>query len=129
VFENTQLGMSTGLALGGDLPVSVYPRINFLLCAMDALVLHLDALPIYSHDGYQPRVIIRTAIANPVPLDPGAQHLDPGTYVDALRSLLRTVTVVTLDSPGAVLPAYRAALERPLSTILVERAALYNEAE
>src|SRR4030042_5646485 len=42
VFENTQLGISIGLALGGYIPVSIFPRIDFLICATDALVNHLD---------------------------------------------------------------------------------------
>lgn len=122
VCENTQLGTAIGLALGGDLPVCVFPRINFLLCAIDALVLHLDALPLYSE--YRPRVIIRTAVANPAPLVPGPQHL--GDYTNALRAMLRTVTIERIDRAADVLPAYRAALARPLSTILVERAELYG---
>lgn len=147
VIEDAQMGMSTGLALAGYLPVSIYPRINFLLLAVNQLVLHLDALPLYS--GYRPKVIIRTAIPTPVPLDPGPQHLDPTSdnpawngagltmngvpqylhpegYVAAIRAMLRTVRVEELTSKDRILPAYRAALARQLSTILVERAELYD---
>ncbi len=69
VFENTQLGLATGLSLAGALPICVFPRINFLLCAMDQLLLHLDALSRYS--AYCPKVILRTASPTAVPLDPG----------------------------------------------------------
>src|SRR5260221_5260806 len=48
VFEDTQMGMAIGLSLRGLLPVCVFPRWNFLLLAMNQLVLHLDKLPIYS---------------------------------------------------------------------------------
>lgn len=121
VAENLQLGMSIGMSLGGYLPISVFPRINFLICAMDALVLHLDKLPLYS--GYRPRVIIRTAIATAVPLDPGPQHV--GDYSDAIRQMLTTIEVVSLDSADRIVPEYGKAMRREGSTLLVERTELY----
>ena len=33
VFEDVQMGLSIGLALGGYLPISTYPRFDFLLLA------------------------------------------------------------------------------------------------
>ena len=33
VFEDTQMGMSLGLALNGFKVISIYPRWNFLICA------------------------------------------------------------------------------------------------
>ncbi len=127
VAEDLQLGMSIGLSLQSNLPVlSVYPRINFLMCAMNQLVLHLDAIPRYSDGGYLPHVIIRTAVATDHPLNPGEQHLSD--YTVALRHLLKTVEVVPLKDPRAILPAYRDALAGPPhSTILVEYSALYDE--
>ena len=122
VFENVQMGMCTGIALAGGLPISIYPRINFLLEATSQLVQHLDKLPLYSP--YRPRVIIRTAIATPIPLDPGPQHL--GDYTDALRSMLRTVVVVRLDKAEDIVSAYKRAMERDGSTLLVERTELYG---
>ncbi len=119
VAEDAQLGVAIGLSLTGHHPVvAVYPRINFLLLAMNQLVLHLDALE------YHPRVIIRTAVASSVPLDPGRQHL--GDYSSVLEAALRTVVVERLTIPEQVLPAYRAALARPESTIVVEYAELYG---
>ena len=121
VFENTQMGMSIGLALAGELPVSVFPRINFLLCAMDQLVNHLDAISRYSD--YRPKVIIRVAIGTDKPLDPGPQHT--GDYVDAIKSMLKTVHVTRLTHAQFIVPKYRKAMERDRSTILVEYPALY----
>ena len=116
VFENTQLGLCTGIALAGGLPVSIFPRINFLLEATSQLVQHLDKLPIYS--AYRPRVIIRTAVATSVPLDPGPQHL--GNYAPALRLMLQTVRVVELIESEMIVPEYLAAADRDGSTLLVE---------
>lgn len=138
VFEDTQMGIATGLSLTGAIPVAVYPRINFLLLAMNQLVLHLDAIPLYSD--YRPKVIIRTSIASPIPLDPGPQHVDPEGgnylsdevdlvptgYVAALRAMLRTIHVIELFEPYMIVPYYMDALRRPTSTILVERAELYE---
>src|SRR5579863_768748 len=67
VAENFQLGFCTGIAMAGGLPISIYPRINFFLEATGQLVQHLDKIPLFSD--YRPKVIIRTAIATPIPLD------------------------------------------------------------
>ena len=42
VFEEIQMGMSTGIALEGLVPISCFPRFDFLMRCMDALVNHLD---------------------------------------------------------------------------------------
>lgn len=123
VFENTQLGMAIGMSLAGDLPICIFPRWNFLLEATSQLVQHLDKMPLYGN-GYRPKVIIRTAVATAIPLDPGPQHL--GDFTDAFRAMLQTVRVVRLDAAEQVVPEYRAALERDGSTLLVERTELYG---
>jgi pyruvate/2-oxoglutarate/acetoin dehydrogenase E1 component len=106
VFEDVQLGMSTGIALAGGLPISCYPRINFLLLAVNQLVLHLDRLPLYSP--WRPKVLIRTAVAHDSPMDPGPQHLGEFEHLDGL---LETVTVHRLWRAEDILPAYQRALE------------------
>ena len=123
VFEDTQMGMAIGLSLRGMLPVCVFPRWNFLLIAMNQLVLHLDKLPIYSRGGYRPKVIIRTAVASEVPLDPGPQHL--GDFSEAVRMMLATIRVYELRTADDIRWSYQDALERDTSTILVEYAGRY----
>ena len=44
VFEEVQMGMSTGLALEGFTPITCFPRFDFLLRCMDSLVNHLDKI-------------------------------------------------------------------------------------
>jgi pyruvate/2-oxoglutarate/acetoin dehydrogenase E1 component len=122
VAEDLQLGLSIGLALDGMLPVSVYPRWNFLLLATNQLVLHLDKLPLYS--AYKPKVIIRVAVGTDKPLDPGPQHLSD--YSAAFRLMLRTVEIVQLKNAAEIVPAYRAAAEDNGSTILVEYPSEYS---
>ncbi len=124
VAEDMQMGLAIGAAINGDLPVCIYPRFNFLLLAMSQLILHLDKLPLYSRGGFRPRVIVRTAVATPTPMDPGPQHL--GDYTEVFRAMLETVTVVRLDDAARIVPEYLAAVERHGSTLLVERTELYS---
>ena len=47
VFEEVQLGLSTGLALNGFIPITCFPRFDFLILAMNQLVNHLDKMRHY----------------------------------------------------------------------------------
>ena len=122
VFEETQLGMSLGMSLTGIVPVSIFPRWNFLLCAMSQLVNHVDKFPEMFGSG---KVIIRTGIGSVVPLDPNVQH--KGDYTDAVRQMLTTVKVVRLEKPEDIVPAYQEAYFSKTSTILVEVSDFLNE--
>lgn len=126
VAEDMQMGMALGMALGGYLPVCVFPRWNFLICAANQLVNHLDRLQLYSDGGYRPKVIIRTAVPSTSPFNPGPQHDDDFTY--AFSKMLRTVNVVRLISPAMVVPAYREAVHSKDSTLLVEFTDFYKDA-
>lgn len=123
VFEDTQMGMSIGLSLAGYLPISIYPRWNFLLLATNQIVNHLDKICQYSD--YSPKVIIRTSIGSQRPLHPQHQHV--GDYTDAFKKMLNRVDVVRLDNPEDIFPAYEWAVHNPKSTILVEWGDFYNE--
>jgi hypothetical protein len=124
VAEDMQMGLSIGYALQGGFPVSIYPRFNFLLLAINQLVLHLDKIPIYSNGGYKPKVIIRTAVGAETPLYPGAQHV--GNYCDPLRLMLQKVEVIELQEESHILSAYRYAITRTdRSFLLVEHASKY----
>jgi len=127
VAEEMQLGASIGLALGGYAPVTIYPRWNFLLLAVNQLVGHLDKLKAMSQGGYTPKVIIRTGIGSQRPLHPQHQHV--GDYTDAFRLMLTNIEVIRLDEPEQIFPAYEKALMREdgKSTICVEVGDFYNE--
>ena len=115
VVENLQLGYCTGLSLTGKLPVCIYPRMDFLLLAMDALVNHLDKLPAF---GWNPKVIIRCRVGQKKPLDAGPQHTQ--NYTNAFRHMLRSVEVLEVRTPRHVLEAYALALTNKHSTLIVE---------
>tara|TARA_R100001377_G_scaffold85167_2_gene70615 strand:+ start:1013 stop:1546 length:534 start_codon:yes stop_codon:yes gene_type:complete len=120
VAENLQLGVSTGMAITGLVPISVYPRWNFLILAADQLVNHLDKLSDMTLGQYAPKVIIRVAVGVTTPVDPQEQHV--GDFTEGFRSMLKNVNVVKLENPEQILIEYRKAYERQdgVSTILVE---------
>ncbi len=120
VEEDFQMGMSIGMALAGQIPVSIFPRLNFLMLAMNQLVNHLDKLSKLVETGPVPKVIVRSSIGSERPLDPGPQH--KGDLTEGLRLLVPNLELVRLDCPGDIFPAYERALRRDdgVSTILVE---------
>jgi pyruvate/2-oxoglutarate/acetoin dehydrogenase E1 component len=125
VAEEMQMGMSLGMALHGRIPISVYPRWNFLLCAVSQLVNHVDKLSLMSK--YKANLIIRTSIGSERPLHPQCQHV--GDFTEAFKLMCKTVEVIRLDEPYQIFPAYVKALLRDdnRSTILVEWGDYYNE--
>ncbi|MDP6959429.1 MAG: hypothetical protein QF645_11535, partial [Planctomycetota bacterium] len=127
VAEDLQMGMSTGLALEGFVPITCYPRFDFLLLACNQLVNHLDKIDFMSKGLMRPRVIIRTSIGAKKPLDGGVQHTQDHT--NAFRSLLENVEVVLLNEPDEILPAFQHAYEREdrKSTLIVEWGDYYND--
>jgi pyruvate/2-oxoglutarate/acetoin dehydrogenase E1 component len=127
VCEEMQMGITNGLALAGFVPVSLYPRWNFMVLALNQIVNHLDKMSVMSSGEYQPKVIIRTGIGSERPLHPQHQHI--GDYTDAFRSMLTTIDVIRLDEPGQIFPAYEKALLRDdgRSTLLVEWGDYYGE--
>lgn len=127
VAEEMQMGMTVGLALQGQIPVSIYPRWNFLLLAVNQLVNHLDKLQAISNGSYRPKAIIRTGIGSERPLHPQHQHV--GDFTDAFRLMCSTVEVIRLDEPEDIFPAYEKALLREdgRSTLLVEWGDFYGE--
>lgn len=124
VFEDTQMGITNGLALTGLIPISIYPRWNFLLLATNQLVNHLDKLTLL---GWKSKAIIRTSVGSERPMHPGLQHI--GDYSEAYKIMCPNLEVICLGEPDQIFPAYQKAYERDdgKSTILVEYGDFYNE--
>ena len=127
VFEDLQMGLSTGMALSGFVPITFYPRFDFLILACNQLINHLDKIEQMSKGMMKPRVIIRTSIGAKKPLDGGVQHTQDHTA--AFRNLLTNVNVVLLNIPDEIFPAFELAYEREdsKSTLIIEWGAYYNE--
>jgi pyruvate/2-oxoglutarate/acetoin dehydrogenase E1 component len=127
VNEDMQMGISNGLALNGYVPISIYPRWNFLLLATNQIVNHLDKIKSYSKNEYNPKIIIRTGIGSIRPMHPQHQHV--GDYTDAFKLMCPNIEVIRLDEPEQIYDAYYLAYNRQdgKSTILVEFGDYYNE--
>jgi pyruvate/2-oxoglutarate/acetoin dehydrogenase E1 component len=124
VAEDLQMGTAIGMALEGMLPVCIFPRWNFMLCAANQIVNHLDRLPIYSKRQYEPKIIIRVSTPVTHPFDPGPQHDDD--FTSAFRQMLRRVQIVMLTTPESVMHGYERALRETGSKIFVEYTELYG---
>jgi len=115
------------MALAGYIPVSVYPRQNFLLLATGDMVNMLDKLPDISEGKWPVKVIIRVATGPDAPVHPGHQHI--GNYAQAMRKLFGWIEVAELDKADQIFQAYQHALERTdgKSTLIIEHGNYYNE--
>ena len=127
VFEETQMGLSIGLAMEGYVPVTCYPRFDFLLLAVNQLVNHLDKMEEMTRGAFKPRVIVRTSIGAKVPLNGGVQHTKDHT--EAFRHLLENIDVVLLEDKKDIFAAYEKALNREdgKSTLIIEYGEYYND--
>lgn len=120
VAENFQIGASTGLALAGFIPISIVPRWNFLLCATDQIVNHLDKMSLLSRGNCKPKVIIRVAVGSEIPVNPQEQH--KGNFSEAFRLMCKTIEILECHTPEDILSNYKKAYNRNdgRSTLVVE---------
>lgn len=127
INESFQMQFTIGLALTGYIPISVYPRQNFLLLATGDMVNMLDKIPAISQGEWPAKMIIRVATGPDAPVHPGHQHV--GNYADAFRKMFTTVDVVELEEPADIFPAYQQALDvkNPRSTLIIEHGNYYNQ--
>lgn len=127
VNEDMQMGMTIGMALNGTIPISIFPRWNFLLLASNQIVNHLDKIKIMSNGKYYPKVIIRTSIGSQRPLHPQHQHISD--FTGGFKAMCDNIDIIRLDEPYQIFEAFKYAYERNdnKSTILVEWGDFYNE--
>lgn len=121
VFEDFQVGMSFGLALEGYIPVSFFPRWDFLIAAANQLINHLDKAKWL---GWDPHVIIRTAVGWTTPHDQGPQHRQDYTLPMSLAC--RNIKFWQLLRADEIVERYATALRVPGVYVLVERIPLYG---
>lgn len=127
VAEYLQSGLANGMAIQGMIPVSTYPRWNFLLMGADQIVNHLDKFVDMSNGTCAPKVIIRVAVGSERPVDPQCQH--KGNFAEAFAHMTKNLQIDVLNEPEDIVPAYTRALNREdgVSTILVEYADFAKE--
>jgi pyruvate/2-oxoglutarate/acetoin dehydrogenase E1 component len=124
VAEYLQSGMANGMAIEGLIPISTFPRWNFLLMATDQIVNHLDKFVTMSNGKCNPKVIIRVAVGSEYPIDPQCQH--KGNFSNAFKQMLKNIHIVELYESSQIVSEYKKALKKNGSTILVEFSDFYK---
>jgi pyruvate dehydrogenase E1 component beta subunit len=114
VAEEFQAGVALGLAIEGYIPVSMYPRMNFIILAMNQIVNHQS----------KPKVIMKAVVGSEFPLDPGHQH--KANYTQSFKSSCTNIDVVELLYPDKIVQTYEKALSSDRSTLIIEHGDLYR---
>jgi len=123
VAEDMQMGLATGLALEGYLPICIFQRMDFLPRACDQIVNHLDKIRELSRETFNPKVIIRTTVGTKKPLDVGLQHSQDLT--EGFKHLV-DFTIIPVRTVEEVRDAYKRARECESPIMIVEFQELYG---
>jgi pyruvate/2-oxoglutarate/acetoin dehydrogenase E1 component len=121
VMEETQLGMSLGMAITGKTVVTFYPRWDFIVSATNQLVNHLDKFQLMTEK--KVNIIIRLGKGSDKPLDPGHQH--KGNYFEEFKSICKNIEFHDLKTPNDIELAYKYATKEGGIHVLVEYPELY----
>ena len=103
VAEEMQMGMTLGLAMDKNVPISIFPRWNFLLYGINQLVNHIDKFKIMAGSDIVPKLIIRTGIGSERPLHPQHQHI--GDFSNSIQKMCTSIEVIKLNSSKDIFPA------------------------
>lgn len=123
VMEETQMGMSLGLAMAGKCVVTFYPRWDFIISASNQLINHLDKFQIMTDK--KVNVLIRLGKGSNKPLDPGCQHKN--NYFEEFKSICKNIKFHDLKTPIDIKLAYTYAMEEGGIHCLVEYPELYYQ--
>jgi len=123
VMEESQMGMSLGLAMTGKFVITFYPRWDFLICAANQLINHVDKIKLMSNGNWNPHIIIRIGKGSDTPLDPGHQH--KGNYIEQYKSMCPNIEFFDLKTPVDIELAYKTAINNIGIYCLVEYPELY----
>jgi pyruvate/2-oxoglutarate/acetoin dehydrogenase E1 component len=123
VMEESQMGMSLGMAMAGDFVITFYPRWDFLICATNQLVNHVDKIKLMSNDQWSPNMIIRLGKGSDKPLDPGHQHR--GNYLYEFKSMCPNINFVDLKDWKYTEEAYSYAYRNGGIHVIIEYPELY----
>jgi pyruvate/2-oxoglutarate/acetoin dehydrogenase E1 component len=124
-MEEVQMGMCTGLSLEGYVPISIYPRFNFMMLAINQLVNHMDKMKEMSKGMLVPKVIVRVAVGARKPLNGGSQHTQD--FTESIKHMLTDTVLVELTEPEQVSSTFEDAYNRDGSTVVVEWGDFYSE--
>jgi len=123
VMEESQMGMSLGMAMTGKFVITFYPRWDFLICATNQLVNHIDKIVAMSKGEWNPNMIIRIGKGSDKPLDPGHQH--KGNYIEEFKSMCKNIEFHDVKSVYDVELAYQYAIKNGGINCIIEYPELY----
>ena len=123
VMEETQMGMSLGLAMTGKRVITFYPRWDFIVSAANQLINHVDKFELMT--GKKLNLIIRLGKGSDTPLDPGHQH--KGNYFEEFKLICKNIEFHDLKSWQAIELAYQYAIKEGGVHLLVEYPELYYQ--
>lgn len=121
VAEEMQTGIALGMSILGDTVVSIYPRMNFLICAANQLLNHLDKWELMGCG--KPHVILKAVIGSEYPLDPGHQH--KANWSEQIRGMCEKINVHDLLYAHTVYPAYEYVIQNRGVHLIIEHGDLY----
>jgi pyruvate/2-oxoglutarate/acetoin dehydrogenase E1 component len=121
VMEETQMGMTLGIAMTGKTVITFYPRWDFIVLAVNQLVNHIDKYELMT--GKRANIIIRLGKGSDKPLDPGHQH--KGNYFAQFEAMCPNIKFSDLKCTEDILVAYKSAYETGGVHVLVEYPELY----
>lgn len=121
VMEESQMGMSLGIAMTGKTVITFYPRWDFILLAANQLINHIDKFKLMT--GKTANILIRLGKGADTPLDPGHQH--KGNYFSEFKAMCPNTTFHNLTDAGSIVDAYKTAYASGGVHVLVEYPELY----
>ena len=121
VMEETQMGMSMGIAMTGKTVITFYPRWDFIILAANQLINHVDKFELMT--GSKLNLIIRLGKGSDKPLDPGHQH--KGNYFEEFKSMCPHIKFHNLLNKDDILSTYKNAYEQGGVHVIVEYPELY----
>lgn len=121
VMEETQMGMSLGLAMTGKTVISFYPRWDFIVSATNQLVNHVDKYEIMT--GKKANILIRLGKGSDTPLDPGVQHKN--NYFNEFKSMCPNIEFHDLQNADNIFDIYTKAFHNGGVHVIVEYPELY----
>jgi len=123
VMEETQMGMSLGLAMTGKRVITFYPRWDFIVSAANQLINHVDKFELMT--GKKLNLIIRLGKGSDTPLDPGHQH--KGSYFEEFKLICKNIEFHDLKNWKDIELAYQYAIKEGGIHLLVEYPELYYQ--
>ena len=98
------MGLSIGLAMQGFIPITCFPRFDFLILAMNQLINHADKINYLTNNQFRSKIIIRTLVGAKYPLDAGLQHTKDHT--EAFKKLLVNTKIISIKKNSNVVQQY-----------------------